>query len=56
MKTPPKEIWLQFSEKPDGETEHEGVTWCEDKINDSDVRYVIDKRYKPKTKRPRRET
>lgn len=25
---------------------HQDVTWCEDKIFDTDVRYVLDKRHK----------
>jgi hypothetical protein len=45
---PPKVIYLQFydDEKPDVDTISPGdVTWCADKINDSDIRYVIDKRH-----------
>ena len=37
----PKEIYLQFD--PDGEKSPEwfdGVTWCQDKINESDQKYI----------------
>ena len=44
MSIAPKTIWLQWygDADPDeaGEPDHEDVTWCEDKINDSDVEYV----------------
>ena len=33
-KKPPEIIYLQYD--PDGET-----TWCEDKINDDDIEYVL---------------
>lgn len=36
MKKPHKIIFLQWVE-PD---EEEGVTWCQDKINDTDVEYI----------------
>jgi len=32
----PKRIWLQW----DGDVDAEGVTWCPDKIDDSDIEYV----------------
>ena len=39
MKELPKRIWLQVEE--DGEPFDEGeVTWCQDKINSSDVEYI----------------
>lgn len=38
MKKAPEKIWLQINEE-DGEENHE-VTWCQDKINDTDVEYV----------------
>lgn len=53
MSKPPNAIWLQWhgdenervsAIEPDGE----GVTWCEDQIYERDIRYVIDKRYKPR--------
>lgn len=55
VKKPPRVIWLQFHgdvSKFDMEcAEREGrgvspgdVTWCQDKIHDTDVRYIIDKR------------
>ena len=43
MKTPPKRIYLQFygnGPKTPG-IEREGVTWCQDRINKSDVQYVL---------------
>ena len=48
----PKEIYLQISDDCDTddflkETKiagDAGITWCEDKINDNDIRYVLDKR------------
>ena len=33
-----KEIYLQWEGDPD--EFYEGVTWCQDKINDNDVMYV----------------
>ena len=33
----PKEIYLQVESEDDF---HEGITWCEDKINDTDVKYI----------------
>ena len=42
MNNAPKEIWLQWD--PDGDGMYfypsEGVTWCGEQINDTDVRYV----------------
>ncbi len=36
----PTRIYLQFDES--GEfPEWEGVTWCSDRINDSDIEYVV---------------
>lgn len=53
---PPDAIYLQWhgvdkselmeSELRDGPDDTRDVTWCSDKINDSDIRYVIDKRYR----------
>ncbi len=41
MSTAPEQIWLQRDED---DTRHpretEGVTWCEDKINDTDTEYM----------------
>jgi hypothetical protein len=34
IKSPPKEIWLQWDNDPDERT------WCEDNQNESDVKYV----------------
>ena len=34
---PPDVIYLQWYEQDGGE----GVTWCEDKINESDVEYLL---------------
>lgn len=42
MKNAPKHIYLQYFDE-DGEPltgSGDGVTWCEDKINDTDVKYV----------------
>lgn len=50
MKGPPKEIWLQFygdgERDPDADINvHDSeVTWCTEKVFDSDFRYVLDKR------------
>ena len=52
----PKEIYLQISDDCDtddfleetkivGDEGDVGITWCEDKINDNDIRYVLDKRH-----------
>ena len=47
-KPPPhKEIFLQVGEGEDSEW---GVTWCQDQINDTDLRYVL----APPPKRVRR--
>ena len=35
-KMPPKRIWLQFHQE-----DEEAKTWCQDKINDDDVEYVL---------------
>lgn len=43
MKDAPKTIYLQVCEENECDSEfseHEGVTWCEDKINDSDIQYA----------------
>jgi len=43
MKNMPKRIYLQveITEDKYGEVERpEDVTWCEDKINDTDVEYI----------------
>lgn len=49
---PPARIWLQAYDE-DGEPlprEHwDALTWCEDKINDTDIEYVrVDRRRKAK--------
>ena len=39
----PTEIWLQIYDEPiKGKLK---VTWSADKINDTDIRYILDKRY-----------
>ena len=38
MDDAPKEIYLQYHGKEYGV--YDGITWCEDKINDDDVMYV----------------
>ena len=47
----PKVIWLQIGEDCDCENiewrDHD-ITWCVDKINDNDIRYVLDKRQRRK--------
>lgn len=46
MKQPPDEIYLQFygEGQPEDSTPVNGeVTWCEDRVFDSDVRYVLAK-------------
>lgn len=54
---PPKEIYLQWEgvDKseinilPSADPDRGDITWCQDKIFDTDIRYVIDKRYKRRT-------
>ena len=49
MKNLPKRIFLQIdpeNEKPEDFKELSEVTWCEDRINDSDIEYIL----KPKIK------
>jgi predicted nucleic acid-binding Zn-ribbon protein len=39
---PHKVIWLQYEEPdPDGMADPGDITWCQDKINDSDTKYVL---------------
>lgn len=40
--TAPNVIWLQWGDEAEDEYVYpsEGVTWCSDQINDTDVRYV----------------
>ena len=38
-KKPPKEIYLQFYD--DENNIEEEITWCEDRINENDVIYVL---------------
>ena len=33
----PKKIYLQVEPEDDI---HEGITWCEDRINDTDIEYI----------------
>jgi hypothetical protein len=43
----PKEIYLQIGEDCDCEEldfSSNEITWCVDKINNNDIRYVLDKR------------
>jgi len=43
MKDAPKTIYLQVCEENECDSEfseHEGVTWCQDKIHDSDIEYT----------------
>ena len=41
MKQPPKEIYLQLGEDDEKAVEwFDGATWCQDKINDTDVKYI----------------
>ncbi len=48
----PEVIWLQIygdGDKSEGlPQDGDEVTWCVDKINDNDVRYVIDRRQLPR--------
>ncbi len=37
----PTSIWLQFDGDAAPGHEDEGVTWCEDPINDTDVEYLL---------------
>ena len=39
---PPERIWLQWADEGDYESydDLEGVTWCVDSINETDVEYV----------------
>ena len=61
MKKPPAVIWLQFygeeAEPLDLEADRQEVSWCSEKIFETDVRYVVDKRYlrgKQRTKREKK--
>jgi len=54
IKNAPKVIYLQIGGDWDSEDFYEclhrdtgetGITWGEDKINDNDIRYVLDKRH-----------
>lgn len=41
--TAPERIWLQVCDENNCDkpfNAHEGVTWCEDKINETDIEYV----------------
>lgn len=38
--TPPEKIYLQVDPENEGSMGREGVTWCADKINETDVEYV----------------
>jgi hypothetical protein len=43
MKDAPKTIYLQVCEENECDSEfseHEGVTWCDEQINDSDIEYT----------------
>lgn len=50
MKKPPKVIYLQWYDESDGEPldpDRGEVTWCVDRIYDTDLEYVLnDKHYK----------
>lgn len=52
MKKPPNEIYLQLQEEectvdrcPCNDINGEGLTWCEDRIHDTDVKYVLASEY-----------
>lgn len=50
MTKPPDVIWLQYygdstCDPAEAEVRNGDVCWCADKIFDSDVRYIRDKRY-----------
>ena len=58
----PKVIYLQIGKDWDSENFYEslhrdtgetGITWCEDKINDNDIRYILDKRHIKKGRKGR---
>ena len=59
----PEEIYLQISDDRDTDNFLEeskiagdaGITWCEDKINDNDIRYVLDKRQISKNRDKKKE-
>jgi len=42
----PKVIYLQIGEDCEEKdfSDLEGITWCEDRINKNDIRYILDKR------------
>lgn len=45
IKNAPKKIYLQIDddgERPEDFDALDGVTWCEDRLNDSDLCYVLD--------------
>ena len=49
IKNLPKEIWLQIGDDEPFEDWKDlpidaGITWCQNKIFDNDIRYILDKR------------
>lgn len=41
MKNTPKEIYLNFEERWEDFKDHSQITWSEERINDSDIRFVL---------------
>ena len=41
MKNIPKVIYLNFEERGEDFKEHAEITWSEERINDSDIRFVL---------------
>ena len=44
MKNLPEKIYLQIDadgETPEDFDELDGVTWCEERINDNDIEYIV---------------
>lgn len=46
MKNIPKKIYLQVGDDAgDDFNKLHGVTWCDEKINDSDIAFLLDEKY-----------
>jgi hypothetical protein len=47
---PPKVIWLQWFDEDGEPNEDEYILWCEDQMNETDIKYVIADADAPKCK------
>ena len=46
MKNTPKEIYLNFEEHGEDFKDHDQITWSEEKINENDIKYVLESNQK----------